>query len=284
MQRTTQWKSLAVIALLGCCLSAWAGAAGLSRDFQGPDGKTLPFHNDEEILEFLKSGEIVSMKKVGIGVTGVDKVRLSKDGVDLNAVFRDVRIYKPQHFEDDGSITVHFRDDYIFELAAYRLGRLLGLDNIPPVVKRRIGNREGTLQLWIEDAVMEGTRIKKNLRPPLNMTWRLRWNTLYIFDYLIGNGDRNLGNILYDPQWKMWMIDHTRAFRLLFDPEDMERIKLCPRPLYQALKRLDRETLDEHLGDLLGGNELKAVEKRRLELIQYLDDLIDRKGAEMILH
>ncbi|HSR68122.1 MAG TPA: hypothetical protein VLU25_09275 [Acidobacteriota bacterium] len=252
--------------------------------YLGPDGTPLPFQSEEEVLEALRTGEIVSIEKVGIGVTGVEKVLLDKDGVRLHAVFRDVRIYKPRFFEDDGSITVHFRDDYIFELAAYRLGRMLGLDNIPPVVERKIGYRQGTLQLWIEEAVMEKARINDKLRPPYNMAWRLYWNTLYIFDYLIANGDRNLGNILYDQNWKMWMIDHTRAFRLQSDPEDMERISLCPKSLYKALKSLDRQALDENLGEMLNGNQLKALEERRVQLVKYLDRLIERDGAQMVLH
>lgn len=265
------------------CLSLLSPALA-DNAYLGPDGTPLPFQSEEEVLEALRTGEIVSIKKVGIGVTGVEKVLLDKDGVQLHAVFRDVRIYKPRFFEDDGSITVHFRDDYIFELAAYRLGGMLGLDNIPPVVERTIDYRQGTLQLWIEEAVMEKTRIKEALRPPYNMAWRLYWNTLYIFDYLIANGDRNLGNILYDRDWKMWMIDHTRAFRLLSDPEDMERISLCPKSLYQALRSLDRAALDENLGEMLSGNQLKALEQRRIQLVEYLDRLIQRDGAQIVLH
>ena len=35
-----------------------------------------------------------------------------------------------------------------------------------------------------------------------------------VFDELIANTDRNLGNMLIDRQWKLWLIDHSRAFRL----------------------------------------------------------------------
>ena len=34
-----------------------------------------------------------------------------------------------------------------------------------------------------------------------------------VFDELIANRDRNIGNMLWTSTWKMWMIDHTRAFR-----------------------------------------------------------------------
>jgi len=36
-----------------------------------------------------------------------------------------------------------------------------------------------------------------------------------LFDQLIYNTDRNLGNLLIDKSWRLWMIDHTRAFKVL---------------------------------------------------------------------
>ena len=35
-----------------------------------------------------------------------------------------------------------------------------------------------------------------------------------VFDELIQNVDRNMGNLLIDTGWRAWMIDHSRAFRL----------------------------------------------------------------------
>ena len=36
---------------------------------------------------------------------------------------------------------------------------------------------------------------------------------MYLFDELISNIDRNQGNIVYTKDWRLWLIDHTRAFR-----------------------------------------------------------------------
>ena len=35
-----------------------------------------------------------------------------------------------------------------------------------------------------------------------------------LFDSLIFNDDRNPGNYLFDADWKLWMIDHSRAFQM----------------------------------------------------------------------
>ena len=43
-----------------------------------------------------------------------------------------------------------------------------------------------------------------------------------VFDELIRNKDRNQGNLLWTRNWTLWLIDHTRAFRLgkdLMKPE-----------------------------------------------------------------
>ena len=40
----------------------------------------------------------------------------------------------------------------------------------------------------------------------------LQLQVVRVFDELIQNRDRNQGNILWTSDWKMWLIDHTRAF------------------------------------------------------------------------
>ena len=57
-----------------------------------------------------------------------------------------------------------------------------------------------------------------------------------VFDALIWNWDRNLGNMLWASDWTLWMIDHTRAFRLdqeLHRPSELLRIE---RSLLDAMR------------------------------------------------
>ena len=64
-----------------------------------------------------------------------------------------------------------------------------------------------------------------------------------VFDELIQNKDRNQGNILWTSDWTMWLIDHTRAFRLgqeLLKPDDLTR---CDRGLLERLRALTPEAL-----------------------------------------
>ena len=50
-----------------------------------------------------------------------------------------------------------------------------------------------------------------------------------VFDELIANTDRNVGNLLWTTDGKMWMIDHTRAFRLQPTLKAPQLLQRCDR-------------------------------------------------------
>jgi hypothetical protein len=128
-------------------------------------------------------------------------------------------------------------------------------------------------------------RQEKGIDPP---DWTL-WNQLYadmrIFDNLINNVDRNLGNMLIDSQGHLWLIDHTRSFgkdRTIPHPEAITR---CSERLYEALKGLDRAAVEERMKamKLLSGGELKALFERHAELLEKIDDRIRLLGRDQVL-
>ena len=252
--------------------------------WQDPDGTPLPFQNDSEVLEFLRTARVVTQKSVGVGVNGISKVLLEKDGVQLHAAFRKVSIFNQRIKMDNGDIKSSFRDDCRFEVAAYRLSRLLGLDNVPPVVERKIGRDTGTLQVWVENAMMEMERHSEDLQAPQELPWTQQWQTVRLFDNLIENDDRNQGNILIDSDWKLWMIDHTRSFgtdrKKLRYPQ---LVRWCRRDLWEKLQELDREVLKQECKGLLNGGQIGALMARRDLLVQHIQKRIDEKGESAVL-
>jgi hypothetical protein len=96
-----------------------------------------------------------------------------------------------------------------------------------------------------------------------------------IFDQLIYNVDRNLGNLLIDKQWRVWMIDHSRAFRLYDKIKTPANITRCDRRVFDRLKTLDAATLKTTMGDYLTGPEQKALLNRRTEIV----GMIEKAGA-----
>jgi len=258
--------------------------AGLPQDgirFRGPDGQPLPLQSDASIEEFLRTADVVEMKKLEEGVTGAHKLRLRRDAMRVNAIFRDVNETRQGRPRPSGEEVI-LRDDYVFEVAAYRLDRLLGLGRVPPVVKRRIENRDGTLQLWIEDSITEKERRRR--KEPIGPATGLDWQQMMLFDNLIFNDDRNRGNVLYDASGRLWMIDHTRAFRQFTELPYPEAVQKCDRALWERLQTLTDAEIAGAIGPFLQQAELEALLKRRLLLVEYISSRIAELGPESVLY
>jgi hypothetical protein len=247
------------------------------------DGKPLPFQDEDSILEFLRTAEVTILQTVLQGTTQVKQYELQKDGVKTRGVFRDVRIRKNKVRFSDGSVQYGFRDDHVFEVAAYRVAGLLGLRTVPPVVTRKIDGENGTLQLWVENCFTEGDRVNQNLIPPDMGSWALQFQTLYLFDNLIYNDDRNRGNILIDDSWRLWMIDHTRSFRNHKKLRNYRMIKFCDREVFERLRALDKDLLREALKGLLSGQQISTLLHRRDLLVEHLEEQIKKDGEEAVL-
>ena len=95
----------------------------------------------------------------------------------------------------------------------YRLARLLGLEDLVPVSVERRG-RDGALTWWIDAKWDESERKAQPVRPPDVAAWSGQLYRMVVFSELIYDTDRNDGNILYTKDWRLWVIDFTRAFRV----------------------------------------------------------------------
>ena len=81
-----------------------------------------------------------------------------------------------------------------------------------------------------------------------------------IFDQLIYNSDRNAGNLLIDGDWRIWMIDHTRAFKVFGEPADPKNLGThCARSLLDALRGLDAATLAAATTELLSQAQVQGL-------------------------
>ena len=150
---------------------AYAGHVGHDHPWLGADGQPVPFDSDEEVLDFLRTADVVSTESIPTGITKPKKLLLERNGVRMHAVFRNVDLTKRRVRLDDGHFYMRLRDYGLFEVAAYRLARMLGYDNVPPAVVRRVGRTRGSLQLWVEQAMPESSRREKGARPPDYTVW-----------------------------------------------------------------------------------------------------------------
>lgn len=249
----------------------------------GPDGQPLPFTSDAEVMEFLRKAKVKSAKDIPVGVTAPQKMALEKDGLRANAHFNTVELEKPFVTLADGRREIGFRDSYRYNSAAYVLALLLGFDNVPPSVERTVNGQPGSLTIWLENAFTEKERVAKQLVPPKPQVWQHQLQNMHVFDNLIYNTDRNQGNIMIDPDWKVWMIDHTRAFRRQDELFDASKIDMCGRGLYQRLKELSDDEIKQRLKPHLTGTEINAILKRRPKIIALIDKLVQEKGELAVL-
>jgi hypothetical protein len=257
-----------------------ASSAGVWLD---PEGKPLPFTSDEEVMEFLRTARVIRSEEIPVGTTRPLKVVLEKDGVRMHAIFRDVNKDKPMQRLASGTVVMNFRDSYIFEPAAYELSRLLGLDNVPPVILRKLRGKRGSLQAWLEKVMTETSRVSDNITAPDKVLWSKQMWNMRVFDNLIYNTDRNQGNILYDGDWKLWLIDHTRAFRREKELRNPKLIVKCGRKLWEKLKSLDEKVVRERLKKFLRSSQIKALLRRRDILVEHIQKLIQERGESKVL-
>lgn len=253
----------------------------------GPDGTTLHFANDEALLDFLSTAEVVSMEEIEMGRSGAQKIRLRKDGQEANAAFRTVDARGGSVTTLSGKRYRNFRDSYRFECAAYELSRILGIDSVPACVLRTIDGDEGSVQIWVEDAMTEGGRVEKGLPAPGGVRWFQQTQLMYLFDALVFNFDRNAGNVLIDGRGKIWFIDHTRSFSMNDEVEEINRIVVAPRGVFEKLKTLNEEMLTERLGPYLRSSDMErqidALMERQEKLVEHIEDAIEEKGEAQVL-
>jgi len=289
MTRRFHHFSQKILAFLFVLVAGSMSAAQTSNSlgWLDPDGKPLPFQSNEEVEEFLRTAEIVSRERVGSGLNNPLKVLLEKDGIRMHAIFRDVHVERSQMPLRDGRTSFFFRDDAIFECAAYELAKLLGLDTVPPAVERRIRGQKGTLQAWVENVSTEKAMREKTDVPPTGGINRWRWimqrQNIYIFDNLIYNEDRNTGNILIESDWKLWMIDHTRGFRRWKELLNPEQVQFAERSLWEKLHTLDETVVRAKLKDFLKPAEINGLIKRKGLLVDHIQKLIDERGERDVL-
>jgi hypothetical protein len=178
-----------------------------------------------------------------------------------------------------------FTDRAVYERAAYLLDRSLGLNMVPVAVMRRIGKQEGSVVHWISGAVSELERRNQNLEPPDPEALARQKHIMRVFDALIFNEDRNLGNMLITTDdWKLHLIDHSRSFRLgkLLPEKFATRPISLTRELYDGLRAMEKNALYELLDDVVHKSRIRAMMARRDRLIKKVDEDVRIQGEAAI--
>ena len=80
----------------------------------------------------------------------------------------------------------------------------------------------------------EKERSEKGEQPPDAEAWSRQVHVARVFDQLIYNSDRSQGNLLIDRDWRLWMVDHRRAFDAFKELRNEKELPdACPRGVSQ---------------------------------------------------
>ena len=217
-----------------------------------------------EIERHLQSAEIVRMEAIGTGVTKPQRAHLAP------ATPFESLVWKPLAPGMRGG----YQESYKSEIAAYELDKLLMLNMVPPAVERRISGDAGAAIMWLD-----GTKSVKETggKVPTGPQFGRPLRVMQMFDNLIGNADRNAGNILIDGASNVILIDHSRAF-IAGDklPWKFERVD---GELWAKFKTLTSQRLKTSLGQWLDDEAIRAMIDRRDRMVREVDKLTAKKGA-----
>jgi hypothetical protein len=231
-----------------------------------------------EMEAFLLKARISSRRDAGGGVTNSSRVTLSDGRITHDAHLQTVDIAQ-NVFQAGKATELNFKDTYRYNIAGYRLAQLIGLQTVPMSVERNVEGKMAAVTWWVDDVMMdEDGRIKKKTMGPDVQRFGKQIQVMKIWDELIQNKDRNRGNLLWTNDWTLWLIDHTRAFRLdkkLQNPNELTR---CERGLLDGLRRLTAESLAQAVGDSLTKAEQEAVMARRDLLVKHFEDRVAKLG------
>lgn len=220
---------------------------------------------------FLATAKIVASRPVSTGITGTIRVTLDdgtrRHDASVQRLDETKRVFKTREIREFG-----FRDTWKFNVAAYHVAQLLGLDAVPVTVERAYERAAASFTWWVDDVVMdEEARQAKNANDPDPARWEHQISTMRVFDQLIANIDRNKGNLLIDTEWRVWFIDHSRAFRRSRDLLAPDVLVRCERRFLEAMRTLDRPTLKARVGRWLEDTEIVTLLARRDKIVALFE-------------
>lgn len=270
--------SCRISVVAGVVVCVWSAVALRAQPASTPAALTCA-----EIETFLKTAKIGRPREIPVGVTTPRRATLESDSLRHDAAIQTADIQQATYTTPKGT-ELNFRDTWKFNVAGYEVAKLLQMNMVPPYVERRYSGGPAALSWWVNDAMMERDRVQKKLEPPEPLRWNEQMQAARLFRELIGDYDFNQTNTLITKDWRVWMIDFTRAFRPARTLQHSEGVARADRTLLANLRRLNRETLRASLGKWLENNLVDAVLARRDVLVGILDKQIAAKGEAAVLY
>lgn len=237
----------------------------------------------EQMAHFLLTAKVIGHKGTSRGITHPARLTLSDGTLTHDAGFSRINESKPIMQFPGGRTELDFVDTYKYTLAANQVAELLDIEDMFPVtVEREWDHDMGALSWWM-DAMLEADRLQKQINPPDSEAWAKQQYTMRVFTQLVDDTDRNAGNILIDKDWKIYLIDFTRAFRRPHELRAPQLLQRCDKNLLQHLRDLKVEDVKARISKWVPPREIESMMARRDAIVALYDKLIAERGEARVL-
>lgn len=237
-----------------------------------------------EIEAFMRTARVTAVRSTSKGITRPLRLTLSDGTYSHDASFQAIDQRKARREAANGQTEINFVDSWRYNIAAYRLADRLGLVEMMPVtIEFRFRGKAGSLTWWMDALMDEGERLARKVAPPNPALWNEDMQRMRVFMELVHDTDRNVGNVLVSPTWRVIMLDFTRAFRV-WETVRANELARIDRALLAALETLTAADLAAAAGEYLTSREVEAVITRRDLIVEHFRARVKRLGEAAVLY
>ena len=90
--------------------------------------------------------------------------------------------------------------------------------------------------------------------------------------------------MLITEDWKLYMIDFSRAFRYSSELLEPGHLTMCGRQFLEALRRLNEAEVLQETKLHLSKSDVKSLMARRDKIVTLFEKTISQKGEEAVLY
>jgi hypothetical protein len=267
--------------VLGAALASFA----VARILAGADEHSF---TEEQKIDFLQHAKVTNSQPEKKGKSNASHLTLSDGNLTHDASFEPIDEKKPQGPGPSGGVELNFRDYWGYDIAGYRIAKLLGMDDmVPAYTERKWNGTAGAISWRIPDVQFdEADRHTRKIGVPASVLdgWNKQMYKLRVLTQLFYDMDDNLTNVLITKDWRIWRIDFTRAFRLQHDLKNAKDLVQCDREVLAKLRQLSSDQVFDTTKPYLTKNEVKALIARRDKIVAYFDELVAQKGESEVLY